>query len=66
MSVLARDFHARMLEQYRQGIVDGVRMALDHIEGIEAGGVPYRGELPDELRAYIARTRKALLEGDAA
>lgn len=51
---------ANLQRHYGEGIEAGVRMTLDHIEGKEAGGVPYHGPLPDELRTYIARCRKAL------
>lgn len=51
---------AVMRKQYGNGIVAGVQMTLDHLEGIEAGGVPYKGELPDDLRKWIAGVRAAL------
>lgn len=47
---------------YGNGIRDGVLMCVDHIEGTAAGGVPYAGPLPDELRVYLAKVRESVAE----
>lgn len=47
---------------YTRGIQEGVILCIDHIEGKLAGGVPYTGPLPDELRAYLARVRESIAE----
>lgn len=52
-------------DHYALGLEDGVKSTLDHLEGKNAGGVPYTGPIPDELRAYIARIRTAITTEEA-
>lgn len=50
----------RVRETYVKGLRDGIEMTLDHISGKAAGGEPYTGPIPDDLRAYIERSRQAI------
>lgn len=54
---------AAMARTYGEGILAGVEMTLDHLEGKQGtGGTPYEGELPPELRIWIANVRTAIAE----
>lgn len=55
---------SRLRTTYTEGLEDGLRMALDHIQNVpDAGGIGYDGPLPAELDAWIGRVRERLDEG---
>lgn len=62
MSLLEAE-KARLLEQYRKGLADGVKIMLDQIEDKDtAAGFVYTGPIPDELKRYLADVRERLQE----
>lgn len=57
---LPHAIRASQQAEYARGLKDGVAMTLDHIQGLEAGGVPYYGDVPQSLIDYIERAREQL------
>ena len=51
----------RRMRDYAEGVKDGMTITLQLMLGIDShGGVPYDGEIPDDLRVYLeAALRRA-------
>lgn len=65
--VWAARIQAALGKSYRDGLRDGSRLMLDHIEARpgDAGYQPhgaYHGPLPIQLRAWLSKTRESLAE----
>ena len=44
----------RRMRDYAEGVKDGMTITLQLLLGTEShGGVPYDGEIPDDLRVYL-------------
>ena len=61
-NILREQAIASLRHEYSKGLQDGILLAIDHLQGKQAGGVPYDGPMPDELKQWADGVRAALTE----